>query len=880
MALKKNSNYKYTMLTATETATLAWDKLTGTSSNDTLTVSKAAEGTGLVDLGAGTNDWLKLNVANQTWNLQLNGVEKVTATAANTTFNVKGAGVFTTDGSITTINCGSGAQRITFTGASDDSTVNLGDGRDQVYFDGASTQWSYKKTATGAEVYDLNTGKKVTLNGDVEYLKIQNNQTDYVSANTDDVLLSSLSTGDTGGTKVSEAVTVNPITFNSTSIDFQADFGSGQGYAYAYGRIDGTGATTFGTNTHFAYIGGTQLNGAAQSITLDPTATGNYYYMGGTQPGAAQVIDGWLWTYFFGGSTISATNDKLASQGAYRLIVGTDAANTTGAMDQSAGDTMNTGDFVNYYNTSATSGYAMYGFGGNDSIVGGANNDTIWGGTGADSIKGGAGVDKLEGEAGNDVFQYAAASDLFASNALVDSITGGADTDTIQLSADGFTIANTLSFARAATVETLAAGAAAANAISVTLGATAFTAGIRTVTLAADTNATGANTIDMTAQTDNAIALTLTGSAGVDSITGGAGNDTITGGAGVDSLVGGTGNDVFVYDSSAADATGVAETITGGAETADTIVVAGGTTAVDFSDDSITTIDTLELTKASDLSTADNNAQALSLTANQVDGFTTINAAATNITTGDIITVTNAMTAAMLDGTAINGQLVLKASDVASNALTLVDGVLSGTDVLYVDANELTGTNAFNLNANAELDATTAIVFRGGAAADTVVGGAGADTITGGEGADSMAGGTGADTFVFAAGVTDTVAAAASVAGIDKITDLVLNAALADVIDLTVTVANVNTAIAAGSADAATFVADMNTLVNVAGGAGFDTAVNGDISAVLVTLNAGDQTGKTFLLVDLDGSDTFTATDFIIDVTGVTATSFTTASFV
>jgi hypothetical protein len=171
-------------------------------------------------------------------------------------------------------------------------------------------------------------------------------------------------------------------------------------------------------------------------------------------------------------------------------------------------------------------------------------------------------------------------------------------------------------------------------------------------------------------------------------------------------------------------------------------------------------------------------------------------------------------------------------------------------------------------------------IFTGSDGNDTITGGAEGDTLTGGAGADTMTGGTGADTFVFAAGVTDTVAAADSVAGIDKILDLVVNGGDADKIDLTVTVANVNTAIATGSADAATFVDDMSTLLNVGGGAGFDTAVNSDISAALVTLNAGDQSGKTFLAVDLDGNDDFTATDFIVDVTGITATSLTTDSLI
>lgn len=44
-----------------------------------------------------------------------------------------------------------------------------------------------------------------------------------------------------------------------------------------------------------------------------------------------------------------------------------------------------------------------------------------------------------------------------------------------------------------------------------------------------------------------------------------------------------------------------------------------------------------------------------------------------------------------------------------SNALTLVDTVLNGTELLYIDGSTLTGTNALTLNASGEFDATTTL---------------------------------------------------------------------------------------------------------------------------------------------------------------------------
>ena len=207
----------------------------------------------------------------------------------------------------------------------------------------------------------------------------------------------------------------------------------------------------------------------------------------------------------------------------------------------------------------------------------------------------------------------------------------------------------------------------------------------------------------------------------------------------------------------------------------------------------------------------------------------------------------------------------------ATTILSTTDADITGFETITL------GTGGVDVTLTGQSDGFT---INGNTGANAIIGSSGVDTITGGAAADIMTGGAGADTFVYAAGVTDTVSAAASVAGIDQILDFVANGSTADLLDLTVTVATVNTAVAAGSADAATFITDINALVNAAGGVGFDTAVNLDISAALVTLNAGDQTGKTFLAVDLDGSDTFTATDFIIDVTGITATLFDTNVFV
>jgi hypothetical protein len=230
---------------------------------------------------------------------------------------------------------------------------------------------------------------------------------------------------------------------------------------------------------------------------------------------------------------------------------------------------------------------------------------------------------------------------------------------------------------------------------------------------------------------------------------------------------------------------------------------------------------------------------------------------------------------------AISGDLTSVTLSGAGN-ITFVTGNMDQVN-FSLNASASTGTNVLNASGYA----TNGVAITGGSGVDTITGsaqadvingGAGNDVITGGIGADTLSGGAGNDDFAFAAGVTDTVAAAGSVAGIDKVNDAVFNAGAADQFDLTVGVVAVNTAVG-GSVTEATFVANINALLSVGGGAGFNTAVAGDISAAVVNVTAGDLSGHVYLAVDLDGSGTFTATDFIVDITGSTVTSLTVADF-
>ena len=320
----------------------------------------------------------------------------------------------------------------------------------------------------------------------------------------------------------------------------------------------------------------------------------------------------------------------------------------------------------------------------------------------------------------------------------------------------------------------------------------------------------------------------------------------------------GAGNDIMFYNSATTDATGVAESITGGTGT-DTLIVAGGTTAVNFSDDTIATFNTLELTK--DIAgTADTNAQSLTMTDAQVDLFTIVNSEH-NGTTGDVITLSDAMTSDMLDTTVINGGLKLKLANTA-NSLTLVDATMDATtDSLVIDGSSMTGASALTFDGS--LEATVGV---------TIIGGAGAEDITGTDKADTFTGGSGIDTYKgYNAGLGTSNAATAETFtnggiangdtvtfgnGVDTITDF---ASAVDKIDVT------------------TAATAPTTLMNLAAGAltdGTTYTLLGTYTGGVFTVNSAATSSTTnvaTLIVEGDGAQTETTSTNYLMLTGISA---------
>jgi len=186
-----------------------------------------------------------------------------------------------------------------------------------------------------------------------------------------------------------------------------------------------------------------------------------------------------------------------------------------------------------------------------------------------------------------------------------------------------------------------------------------------------------------------------------------------------------------------------------------TVTVAGrtvtGTYALGTGTDVISTTNGANLTGVNSgaATTAEtlNFVGGVTMTAAQLNGFTSLVG-----TTSPSITLTTAITAAMLDDAVIDSttDISIVLADVASNAITAdADTLGTSGDVLTIDASNLTGTNALTFIGAAET--TGKFIVKGGAAADAITAGSGGDVITGNGGADSITLGAGIDKVVILA---------------------------------------------------------------------------------------------------------------------------------
>ncbi|UWR21182.1 Hint domain-containing protein [Sulfitobacter sp. S190] len=229
-------------------------------------------------------------------------------------------------------------------------------------------------------------------------------------------------------------------------------------------------------------------------------------------------------------------------------------------------------DLIDAFNDGV--GVGLFGFAGEDTIIGGGGADYIEGGDGADQIDGdqgddtvfgGEGGDSLFGWTGNDSIEGGAGDDLIQGQFGDDTIDGGTGSDMIQISANADTDTivggdeggetDTLDFVGSTAVNVLLTGDEAGTYASTSGTADGIfseiefidgTSGQDTIDARADGSGLGidAGNNDDTVMGGDGADLIL-GQGGNDSLTGGAGGDTIAGGDGDDYIEGGAGDDVL-----------------------------------------------------------------------------------------------------------------------------------------------------------------------------------------------------------------------------------------------------------------------------------------------------------------------------------------------
>jgi hypothetical protein len=511
------------------------------------------------------------------------------------------------------------------------------------------------------------------------------------------------------------------------------------------------------------------------------------------------------------------------------------------------------------------------------------------------------------------------------------SVAGGATSalGTVTVTADvGGTTAETVNFtgANLVTVGVITADIINASALTASSG-TVFDM----VTASTATNITGsAGADDLHGNT--ALASSINGGAGNDTITGGTGNDTLIGGDGLDQITngggagdnvdGGAGNDTFVATltsgntivggegtdvlslavaATAATATGVSgfETFRLTANTAQDMIqfidnntftriegaLAGATTAFSNVGLGVTTFAT---TIAGNTSTF---TRLVDTSSNSLNVVLLGNAITAAFTAPDEETITLS-TSSAVGATTLT---TLTATDLhtlnitGTNAITITDAIAANSTTagttLTINASANTGgvsLSAINstivANITGSANAVNTLVGTGGS--DTITGGGLVDNITGGIGYDTLVGGAGGDNFIFANTATGTPSATGS--AFDVISDYVSGSDVIDFGAITILQNPDAVAAAAGHAGVATGVVTFHISDNTLALriiAVQDAINDNDNAADSNDAAAGDALifafGSDSYIFVSDGTPGVGATDVLIKLTGIAGSTTT-----
>ena len=204
-------------------------------------------------------------------------------------------------------------------------------------------------------------------------------------------------------------------------------------------------------------------------------------------------------------------------------------------------------------------------------------------------------------------------------------------------------------------------------------------------------------------------------------------------------------------------------------------------------------------------------------------------------------------------GTMINVEDVFLAQGY-SYKLTMSDDNVAAGKTLTITGGLLSQTDTMIVNASAETDGH--YYFGGGAGNDTLIGGQSGNTFYGGFGLDKMTAGTGNDIFAYGDATDSTGVTRDIITGYN---------ALHDKFDLPSghSVAAIDTALTTGTLSTGSFDANL--------AAAIDATRLGAGDAVLFTPDAGTLAGHTFLVIDMNGTAGYQASqDLVIQLESAT----------
>jgi Ca2+-binding RTX toxin-like protein len=360
----------------------------------------------------------------------------------------------------------------------------------------------------------------------------------------------------------------------------------------------------------------------------------------------------------------------------------------------------------------------------------------------------------------------------------------------------------------------------------------------------------------------------LHGGAGDDSVTGGQGesqlygddgHDTISGYNGRSDAYGGSGDDTIYNTSSYSMAGTGTGTIDGGSgyDIATIERSAGGATYnIDFTAASITLADGTQILRCEAISFVASSANDTMTASNGSGGYLHNKL---NGLGGDDVLIASS-NGATLDGSTGTNRLIASRS-VDSLAWGIAEYSASDKGVT-VDLNITTAQGGKGY-AKGDLIQATVLSVTGSDFADkltgdtftnTLNGGAGNDRLTGGTGFhDMLTGGAGKDNFVYGGAADSTGANYDSVGDFD---------AKQDTFQVVSAVSKIDNTIGSGALNQASFDADLGAAIGSALKAGH---------AILFTPDSGTLAGKTFLVVDQDGTVGYqSGGDLVLDITGAT----------